>query len=132
VENFIESLAINSYNNLVYVSSFLNNTIYVINSTDNSIVKTIEVGGDLHIGESARNLYYDTMNNLLYVNIGNTITIIDGTSNKIIANNIIIGTSSAKIVGEYNSQIYNINSNIYYLSILENSISNSHQTYKMD
>lgn len=125
-------LAINSYNNLVYVSSFLNNTIYVINSTDNSIVKTIEVGGDLHIGESANNLYYDTMNNLLYVNIGNTITIIDGTSNKVIANNIIIGTSSAKIVGEYNSQIYNINSNINYLSILENSISNSDQTYKMD
>ena len=77
VENFIESLVINSYNNLVYVSSFLNNTLYVINSTDNSIVKTIEVGGGLHIGESAYNLYYDTMNDLLYVNIGNTITIVD-------------------------------------------------------
>jgi len=123
VENYIGVLAINSYNNLVYVSSFLNNTIYVINSTDNSIVKTIEVGGDLHTGESADNLYYDTMNNLLYGNIGNTITIIDGTSNKVIASNIIIGTG-AKITGEYNSQIYNINLSVYYLSILDNSISN--------
>lgn len=121
MENYIDLLAINSYNNLVYVSSFLNNTIYVINSTDNSIVKTIEVGGGLPIGEPVHNLYYDTMNNLLYVNIGNTITIIDGTSNKVISNNIIIGTG-AEIIGEYNSQIYIINSTIYYLSILDNRI----------
>ena len=63
-------------------------------------MKTIIVNGSPH------DLYYDMMNNLLFVNIENTISIIDGISNKVIANNIIIGFIKSKFGGEYNNQIY--------------------------
>jgi YVTN family beta-propeller protein len=122
LDKFPESLAVNPTTNFLYVANRGNNTVSVINSTDNSIVETIEVGGSLHIGLEPRYLYYDTINNLLYVGISNTISIIDGISNEVIANNIIAGTSLTKIVGEHDDQIYSVNQNVYYLSLIKKLI----------
>ncbi len=116
LDKFPEALAVNPITDFLYVANRGNNTVSIINSTDNSIVKTIEVGGLLHTGLEARYLYYDTANNILYVGIANTISIVDGISNEVISNNIIAGTSLTKIVGEHDDQIYSVNQNVYYLS----------------
>lgn len=105
----LSSILFNPIHNLLYVTNFADDTVSVINSTGNSIVKTIQVVGSLHLGLEPNYLYYDTINNLLYVGIANTISIIYGISNEVIASNIIVGTPSTTIVGEYDGQIYSIN-----------------------
>ena len=110
-------IEINNNNGILYVTNSGNNTVSVINCTDNSLMKTIEVD------EPARHLYYDTMNNLLHVGIKNTVSVIDGITNEVIANNIILGTHITRIAGEHNGQIYSINSGYYYVSIMNKIVS---------
>ena len=112
------ALVLNPANNLLYVADRGTNTVSLINSTDNSIVKIIQVGGSLHKGLEPHYLYYDTANNLLYVGIANTISIIEGISNEVIADNIIAGTSLTRIVGEHDDQIYSVNQNVFYVSLI--------------
>ena len=63
------------------------------------------------------------MNNLLYIVVQNTVSVIDGITNEVIANNIILGTHTTRIAGELNNQIYSVNPFHYYVSIMNKLIS---------
>jgi YVTN family beta-propeller protein len=73
-------LAVNPETNVVYVSNTGDNRVYFINGTSNTVAKTIIGNYTDRTGEHP--IAVDTTTNLVYIGHTNSISVIDGYSNK--------------------------------------------------
>src|ERR1051325_9403021 len=117
-------LAFNSANGNMYVANFYSNTVSVIDAGTNNVIKTIPM---LFGSTNPSGIVYNRANNYIYVtnyyNLGNTglsgggtVYIIDGNTNRVIAN-ILVG--NAPQAAAFNSA----NDQVYITNLLSNTVS---------
>jgi YVTN family beta-propeller protein len=117
-------LAFNSANGNMYVANFYSNTVSVIDAGTNNVIQTIPM---LFGSTNPSGIVYNRANNYIYVtnyyNLGNTglsgggtVYIIDGNTNRVIAN-ILVG--NAPQAAAFNSA----NDQVYITNLLSNTVS---------
>ena len=106
------ALEFNPSNNNIYVVNNEEDTVSVIDSSTNKVVKTIS------IGDGPNDIEYNPFNHNMYVpNISeNTVSVIDSTTNKVIDT---VDVGHAPTVSEYNP----FNNNVYVVNDLSGDVS---------
>jgi DNA-binding beta-propeller fold protein YncE len=83
-------LAVNPITHIVYATNYLSNTISLINATDGSLVKTVQLGGE---SSNPSKLAVDSASNKVYIATGrDSIEVIDGSKGGVITS-VIVGHS---------------------------------------
>src|SRR5688572_26432703 len=88
VGEFLHALEFNPSNNNIYVANRDSGTVSVIDSTNNTVIKNITVGG------SSGPLKFNPSNNSTYVVnlVSNNISVIDSSTNKV-TNDVKVGSN---------------------------------------
>jgi YVTN family beta-propeller protein len=118
------SIAVNNNTNKVYVSSYENNTVYVIDGNRNYSVETpIEVG----INPTAIAVNPNT--NMTYVvnRFSNSVSVINGTDNQVIER--VVGQDPVDIaINSRNNMVYVLNSDSFSISVINGTSSDNNVT----
>ncbi len=106
-------IAFDSQNNEIYIASYENSNVYIVNSITNSLTKTLSMGGD------SDGIIYDPSNHNIYDLISGELQVING--NNTINTNITLSYVSA-YTNNINNIVYDSQNNYLYINAIYISV----------